>query len=61
MIGNPISFIFKIGKHASLPFRPLLKLGAIEANPVTLLPTSRVPRKNFEKAGPPSHSNQMSS
>jgi len=61
MMRNPISFIFKIGKHASLPFRPLLKLGAIEVNAVTLLPTSRIPRKNVEQAGPPPHSNQMSS
>lgn len=58
---NPISFIFQIGKHATLPFRPLLKLSANDANRSTLLPTSRAPRKNVEKAGQPPHSNQMSS
>ncbi len=58
---NPLSFIFRLDKHPSLPFRPLIQLGVVTASPSFPLPVPRValeaPR-NIEQA---QHSNQMSS
>jgi hypothetical protein len=58
---NPLSFIFRLGKHRSLPFRPLRQLGVETASPSLPLPGPRVapetPR-NIEKTN---QSNQMSS
>ncbi len=61
MLRNPISYIFKLGKRESLPFRPLMKLSALDENPSPPPPSSRVLRTGPERNGPARHSNQMSS
>ena len=61
MLRNPISYIFKLGKHRSLQFQPLRQLSAIAENPSLLLPTSLMTLDVPVKIEPARHSNQMSS
>jgi hypothetical protein len=61
MLPSPLSFIFKLGKHQSLQFRPLRQLSVEDQGarlPPAISPMTRdVPLRNE----PEHHSNQMSS
>ena len=59
MLRNPISYIFKLGKHRSLPLRPLSQLGAQAEELPLALPTLQ--RERSAKNGQAQNSNQMSS
>ncbi len=61
MLRNPISFIFKLGKHQALHLRPLRQLGARSESPASLLPTSLITPEAPMKIQQAPHSNQMSS
>ncbi len=61
MSGNPISFIFKLGKHQSLHLRPLRQLGAKSENRSSLLPAALITPAAPIKIQQAPHSNQMSS
>lgn len=61
MLRNSISYIFKLGKHRSLPLRPLSQLSA-QAEELPL-PSPAPPRftESSARSGQAKHSNQMSS
>jgi hypothetical protein len=61
MLRNPLSFIFKLGKHRSLQFRPLRQLGEKGENSSLPPPTSSMMRDVPAKNEPAQNSNQMSS
>lgn len=61
MLRNPISFIFKLAKHESLPLQPLRQLSAIPDSPSSLLPSSLMRLAVPVMIEPERHSNQMSS
>jgi len=61
MLRNPISFILKLGKRQSLPFRPLTKLSPLAEGPSPLPPTSLATPDAAVNIGQSRRSNQMSS
>lgn len=61
MSRNPIRFIFNLGKHHPLPFRPLTQINAEAAHPSALLTTPLITRKTPVKIEQVQHTNQMSS
>lgn len=61
MLRNSISFIFKLGKHPSLPFQPLRQFSHKTESPASSLPSSQMMLDAPAKIGHPKHSNQMSS
>lgn len=61
MLRNPISYIFKLGKHRSLPLRPLSQLSAQAEELPQSLPTLPRISDRSAKNGQAQHSNQMSS
>jgi hypothetical protein len=61
MLRNPLSFIFKLGKHQSLPFRPLRQLGDSAKSPLLPLPTNEVTGAVPARPREAQRSNQMSS
>ncbi len=61
MLRNPISFIFKLGKHQALHLRPLRQLSAPSENPASLLPTLLITPDAPIKIQEVPHSNQLSS
>jgi hypothetical protein len=61
MLRNPLSFIFKLGKHESLQFRPLRQLSVETLNASLPPPTSPMMLDVPSRNEPEQHSNQMSS
>lgn len=61
MLRNSISYIFKLSKRESLPFRPLRQLSAKPENASSLLPASLMTLDVPVKIEQALHSNQMSS
>ncbi len=59
MLRNPISFIFKLGKHQSLRLRPLRQLSVQSENPASLNSTSLITPEAPLKIQQTPHSNQM--
>lgn len=61
MLRNPISYIFKLGKHPSLQLRPLMQLSDKIESPSSPLPSAQLMLEAPHKRGQLQHSNQMSS
>lgn len=61
MLRNPISYIFKLGKHQSLKLQPLTQLSADSESPSSTIPTPLALPKVPVKIEQAPHSNQMSS
>lgn len=61
MLRNPVSYIFKLGKHRSLPLQPLRQFSAKTESPLLPLPTPLTMQEVPAKTRQSQHSNQMSS